>query len=172
MAKLMEKVSILSGGLLTILTSTMLLAGCSNNPYAAKEAQSNTLYRYMVEDPKSLDPSFSYTVDEALVTDLIYPSFYKYHYLKRDPFQIVLNLGAKEPVRTHLPGGGEEWKFTIRPNLRFQDDPCFPQGKGRAITAKDIIYSFKRMVDPKVSCPVAPFFADKVIGWKEYEDGF
>jgi len=159
-------------------------SGCGNNPYPPGESSSNTLYRVLTDDPKSLDPSFSYTVDEAYVCDLIYPSFYKYHYLKREPFELELNIGAKEPVREPFDVQvkdkdgktktvkGERYTFTLKPGLRFQDDGAFPGGKGRAITARDIAYSFKRMADPTVQCPVAPFFADKIIGWEDYVKGF
>lgn len=160
-----------------------LLAGCNNNPYPPGESNGNILFRALGDDPKSLDPTFSYVVDEAYITDLIYPSFYKYEYLKR-PFQITLNLGAKDPLREKLlvavkqPDGtsktvaGERYTFTIKNDLKFQDDPCFPGGKGRAITAKDIVYSFKRMADSKIQCPVASFFSDKVLGWEEFSKGF
>ncbi|GAB4456669.1 MAG: ABC transporter substrate-binding protein [Armatimonadaceae bacterium] len=187
------------------LGSTMLLsAGCSNNPYPPGESAQNIIYRTMADDPKSLDPTFSYTVDEAAITDLIYPSYYKYHYLKRNPFQLVLNLGTKEAVRepytvtvTDKDGNkkqvaGERYTFTIRKDLKFQDDPCFlppaereeakklfeqgekpkKEGPGRPITAADIIYSYKRMADPSTHSPVAPFFADKVLGWNEYSAAF
>lgn len=157
----------------------VVAAGCSNNPYPPGESAGKVQYRALGDDPKSLDPSFSYTVDEAYIVDLIYPSFYKYHYLKRDPYELVLNVGAKEPVREAFPVTvkgktveGERYTFTIRPDLRFQDDGCFPGGKGRAITAKDIVYSFKRMADPAVQCPVASYFADKVVGWNEYAAAF
>jgi ABC-type oligopeptide transport system, periplasmic component len=159
-------------------------AGCSNSPYTPQEMQGKVQFRTIGADPKSLDPSFSYTVDEALIVDLIYPTFYKYHYLKRDPFVLELNLGAKEPVKTAWPVTikekdgktrtvqGERYSFTLKNDLRFQDDPCFPDGKGRHITAKDVVYSFKRMADPSVQCPVAPYFADKIVGWPEYSEAF
>lgn len=151
--------------------AALALTGCNNNPYPAGESQGNVLYRTMGDDPKSLDPTISYTVDEAYVCDVIYPSFYNYHPIKR-PFSIALNIGASEPIRKSVPGGGEEWRFTFRKDLRFQDDPCFPGGKGRAITAADVVYSFKRMCDTKNACPVASFFEDKVVGWKEYSKVF
>lgn len=166
------------------LVGVISLAGCSNNPYPPGESNTNTLYRVLTDDPKTLDPSISYTVDEAYVCDLVYPSFYRYHYLKREPFELELNIGAKEPTREKLmvpvtdakgvtkQVEGERYTFTLRPDLKFQDDPCFPGGKGRPATAKDIEYSFKRMVDPKTQCPVAPFFSDKVVGWAEREKAF
>ncbi|MBC8139941.1 MAG: hypothetical protein H7Y38_00715, partial [Armatimonadetes bacterium] len=159
-------------------------SGCSNNPYPPGESRTNTLYRVLTDDPKTLDPAVSYTVDEAFICDLVYPSFYKYHYLKRNPFVLELSIGAKEPVREPVSVTvknakgvakivtGERYTFTLRPDLRFADDACFPDGKGRQATAADVVYAFKRMTDPKVQCPVAPFFADKVVGWGDSEKAF
>ncbi len=157
-----------------------LLTGCNNNPYPPGESANNVLYTTLSDDPKSLDPSVSYTVDEARITDLVYPSFFRYHYLKTDPFVLELNLGAKEPVRapytfTAKDGKttkGEQYTFTLKKGIRFADDPCFAGGKGREVTAADIVYAYKRMCDPSVECPVASFFEDKVVGWKDYVAGF
>ncbi|MDQ3814902.1 MAG: ABC transporter substrate-binding protein, partial [Armatimonadota bacterium] len=119
-----------------------------------------------------------YTVGEAQIVDLIYPSYFQYHYLKR-PFELELALGAEQPQRKpyvytegekgrNVSKRGESWTFRIKRGLRFQDDPCFPGGKGREITAADFIYSFRRMADPSVNCPVLGFFIDKIIGFAPY----
>ena len=174
----------LSGLLLCSAASLLLTGGCGNNPYPPGESNGSVAYRLIGDDPKSLDPSFTYTVSEATITDVIYPSFYRYHFLKRDPFALELNIGAEEAKRepyTFTQTGkdgktttvnGEQYTFKLRPDIRFQDDPCFPGGKGRLANAGDILYSFKRMMDPKVQCPVGSFFADKVIGWQEYSKAF
>jgi len=157
----------------------ILLAGCSNNPYPPGETARKVLYRAISDDPRTLDPSVSYTVSEGAIIDVIYPAYFRYHYLKRAPFVLELNLGAQQPVRTpctftEMRNGkrvvrrGELWTFRIRRGVRFQDDPCFPHGKGREVTAADIIYSFRRMADPSVPCPVRSFFQDKVVGMDEY----
>lgn len=174
----------LSGLLLCSAASLLLTGGCGNNPYPPGESNGSVAYRLIGDDPKSLDPSFTYTVSEAVITDVIYPSFYRYHFLKRDPFALELNIGAEEAKRapyTFTKMGkdgktttvtGEQYTFRMRGDIRFQDDPCFPGGKGRLANANDLLYSFKRMMDPKVQCPVGSFFADKVIGWQEYSKAF
>jgi ABC-type transport system substrate-binding protein len=165
--------------LLALLLIPAGLAGCSNNPYPAGETEKRILYSRLREDPKTLDPSVSYTVSEASIIDVVYSSYYRYHYLKRNPFVLELNLGAAEPKRepyfyTTKEGGrtvtkrGESWTFRIKQGLRFQDDPCFMGGKGREIKAADFLLSFRRMADPAVPCPVLSFFEDKVIGLAEY----
>ncbi len=151
------------------------LAGCSNNPYPAGETATSVIYRVLAQDPRSLDPAIAYDVASANVIDTIYPSYLQYHYLKRDPFVLELGLGAEEPKREKWPikvtekgktvsTMGERWTFKIKKGLRFQDDPCFPGGKGREILADDFIFSFKRLSAPNVPCPIFSFFGDKVLG--------
>lgn len=166
-----QRVCVLLSGL-TLLP----LTGCSNNPYPQSEHRASILYRAFSDDPKTLDPSVCYVALE--IVGLIYPSFYQYHYLKRDPLALELDLGAQEPERRSVPvtvvqngrvirRQGEEWTFRIKPGLRFQDDPCFPGGKGREITAEDFLFAFRRMADPAVGSPVVSFFEDKILGFAE-----
>jgi len=115
-----------------IAAVSLLGNGCSNNPYPPAESSANTHYINFGEDPKSLDPTFSFTTTESLVVDAVYPSFYRYHYLHQQPVRLIPNLGASDAVRKPMPDGGEEWTFTIRQGLRFQDDPCFLGRQGQA----------------------------------------
>lgn len=162
------------------LLLALAASGCGNNPYPPGETAQSVIYRTMGDDPRTLDPSVSYRVDEAQITDVIYPSYFQYHYLKRTPVTLELALGAEMPRREpyiysetdkqghQKPVHGESWSFRLKPGLHFQDDPCFPGGKGREITAADVIYSFRRMADPTVHCPVVGFFQDKIIGFADY----
>ncbi|MCW3098206.1 MAG: ABC-type oligopeptide transport system,periplasmic component, partial [Chthonomonadaceae bacterium] len=115
------------------------------------------------------------------IVDPIYPAFLQYHYLKRDPFTLELGLGAEMPQVAPYPfttqekgktvtKTGQVWTFHIKHGLRFQDDPCFPGGKGREITAADFLYSFRSIADPSVVCTLLSFLDDKVLGMAEYEN--
>ena len=161
------------------LSLLALLSGCNNNPYPAESSADPTYYTVLGEDPKSMDPSVAYDVPASQVIDSIYPSFYKYHYLKHEPFTLELSLGAEEPKQEKYPVSftdkgktvnqiGERWTFKIKPDLKYQDDPCFPGGKGRPITVQDFIYTFKRMADPAVDCPIFSFFGENVIGMADF----
>ncbi len=135
-------------------------------------------------EPSSLDPSYAYDPNDDPIITQIYPSYFRFSFLKRKPYKVELDLGEKEPViakarledilkdGTTKAVDGETWTFTLRKDLRFQDDACFPGGHGRPITAADIVYSFKRMADPKVNCPIASYLADKIVGFQAYESGF
>ncbi len=158
----------------------LLLSGCSNNPYAKGEAAAPVLYLAITTDPKTFDPSICYDVAGAEVIDPVYPSYLQYDYLKRDPYVLNLNMGEAQPLaeattvtvvkkdkdgqESRVPQTGQTWTFHIKKGLRFQDDPCFAGGKGREILGADFLYSWRRMADPAVPCPIRSFFSDKLIG--------
>ncbi len=141
---------------LTVLL-LLILTRCNNNPYPAGETAQSIIYSAISDDPKTLDPSIGYDVASGSIIDNIYPSYMQYNYLKRDPFVVELSLGA------------EEWTFRIKKGLHFQDDPCFPDGKGREILAADFLYTFRRLADPAVPCPIIQYFDDKVLGMAAYK---
>lgn len=53
---------------------------------------------------------------------------------------------------------GRCYTFHLRQDVFFHDDPIFPSGKGRKVTALDFLYSFKRLLDPSVASPGAWVF--------------
>src|ERR1051326_6031057 len=158
-----------------------ILIGCSDNPYTSGETAQSAIYA-VSGDLKSLDPSVSYNVAESVVMDCTYPAYFKYHFLKQNPgYHLELALGAEEPKRetfvyTEVENGkpvqkkGEQWTFRIKRGLRFHYAPCFPEGKGREITAEDILYSFRRMADPNVDCPILSYIQDKIMGFDAFVD--
>lgn len=158
----------------------LTLTGCNNNPYPAGETVQSVIYGAIADDPKTLDPSIGYDVASGSIIDNIYPSYMQYNYLKRDPFVVELSLGAEEPKRERVEvsltkdgqtttAQGERWTFRIKKGLRFQDDPCFPDGKGREILASDFLYTFRRLADPAVPCPIVQYFDDKILGMAAYK---
>ncbi|MGI8600968.1 MAG: ABC transporter substrate-binding protein [Chitinophagaceae bacterium] len=54
------------------------------------------------------------------------------------------------------------YTFHLRNDVFFHDDPCFAGGKGRRMTADDVLYSFNRITDPTVASPGSWIFNDKV----------
>jgi peptide/nickel transport system substrate-binding protein len=52
--------------------------------------------------------------------------------------------------------------FHLRNDVFFHDDDCFPGGKGRKMTARDVEYSLSRIIDKQVASPGAWIFNRKV----------
>ena len=48
---------------------------------------------------------------------------------------------------------GMEWTFYLRTDVYFHDDPCFPGGQGRRMTAADVAYSLERLMATETSSP-------------------
>jgi len=58
----------------------------------------------------------------------------------------------------------------LKQGIHYHDDPCFPGGKGREVVAADEQYTFQRICDPKVECPVSANLSDYVAGMTEAMD--
>lgn len=52
--------------------------------------------------------------------------------------------------------------FHLRNDVYFQDNSAFPDGKGRKMTAKDVVYSFERILDPATASSGAWIFNGRV----------
>ncbi len=57
------------------------------------------------------------------------------------------------------------WTIKIKRGIYFSDDPAFG-GKKRELTADDYVYSFKRLIDPKLRSNNAQILDDRLVGAK------
>ncbi len=55
--------------------------------------------------------------------------------------------------RWELSPDGKVYTFHLRTDVKFHDDPVFPEGRGRKVNARDVEYSFARILDPSVASP-------------------
>jgi oligopeptide transport system substrate-binding protein len=46
---------------------------------------------------------------------------------------------------------GKSYTFHLRSDIYFHDNPQFPGGKGRRVTASDFVFSFERLFDKRIS---------------------
>ncbi|QYO64880.1 hypothetical protein JVX88_35910 [Leptolyngbya sp. 7M] len=74
------------------------------------------------------------------------------------------------PTDTINPDGTQTWRFTLKRGVRFQDDACFPEGKGREMTAEDVFYSWRRLADPRYEYENWWLFAGTIKGFDAYKD--
>ena len=69
-----------------------------------------------------------------------------------------------------ISADGKEYVFHLRSDMIFHDNACFPNGKGRKMTAKDVEYSLTRACDPKARTVHYWAFKDKVVGANAFYD--
>src|SRR6478672_7166968 len=60
-----------------------------------------------------------------------------------------LNIVPSLATRWTISDDRKTYTFYLRPDVFFHNDAAFPAGKGRRMTAKDVMYSFRRILDPK-----------------------
>jgi len=155
---------------LLALVELCLMTGCDNNPnpppYRAHRADGSpwtVSYRGFPDDPRSLDPQFTYDEVSHRLTSSVYDTLLTYLPFQED-YVLTPDLAAEMPVLSKNADGTQGYVCRIKPGIFFQDDPCFPGGKGRELTSKDFVYSFQRMADPKVECPIASNLQDVLVG--------
>lgn len=156
---------------------TALLYACGNNLYPSESGKMIS-YRGLAEDPRTLDPAQVSDTNSAEILCQIYDSLFQNAYLDR-PHRVEPSLAAGYPEKRIFYENVEEkgvrkkisrmeYVFRLRDDIYFQDDPCFPGGKGRRVTAKDVIYSIKRLADPTVQATGFWLVAGKIKGIDEF----
>ena len=119
------------------------------------------------DEPLTLDPAVGSSLDSRCGSQ-IYESLLQYKYLKR-PLQLEPCLLETMP---EVSDDGTMYQFRLKPGVYFQDDPCFPRGKGRELIADDVLYSWKRLADPDVPTRNWRLLRDKIVGLDEFRDAF
>ncbi len=142
---------------------TLLLSGCSKK--GAEGESDEMVLRYSLPAKISnLDTSNVEDVYENAVAAQICESLYTYHYLKR-PFELrpLLADGLPEISEDKLT-----YVIKIKKGVYFQDDRCFPEGKGRELTAADFVFTFKRIANIRYASANWGTFNDRIVGLNEF----
>ena len=123
----------------------LLLAACSpKEKVEHEEGTSGATLRCPMERVASIDPIHTSSVPDSRAALLVYEALLEVDYEAR-PYR--LKAGACD--LPEMSADRLTYTFRLRDGIRFQDDPCFPDGKGRAATAEDIVYSLDRLRDPE-----------------------
>jgi oligopeptide transport system substrate-binding protein len=149
--------------LVTLVSILGLAAGCTKKV----DDKDNTIYSVLKANVKGLDPVHSNDLYSSIVISQIFEGLLEYNPLKR-PFQLQPALADGMPVVTD---NGLTVTFKIKKGVKFQDNAAFPGGKGRELTAKDFVYSWKRLADPKNVSDGFWIFDGKVKGLNEWAEG-
>jgi ABC-type transport system substrate-binding protein len=124
--------------------SLCLAFGGADLVHAQQPAREKVL-RYAFESAETgLDPAQLSDLYSRILTANMFETLYGYDYLAR-PAKIVPVLAAAMP---EISPDFRTYTVRMRKGILFAPDPVF-QGKPREVTAHDIVYTFKRIMDPK-----------------------
>jgi len=157
--------SVVSTAVGLAIVGALVFSSCSSK---SKEP-ANTLHISSIAKIKGLDPVLAgddlYASEEV---SRVYDTLYQYEYLKR-PYVLEPAIAEAMP---QMSGDGKTITVKLKKGILFQDDPSFSEtgGKGRELTAQDVVYSFERVADPKLNSPGWWIFDGKVVGLNQWHD--
>lgn len=112
---------------------------------------------------------FNMNLDQNLTS--LDPAFARNQYALWMMNQLFNGLVQIDSALNTVPAIAKSWEiskdalhytFHLRSDVFFHDDPLFTNGKGRKVVASDFVYSFYRLIDPKVGSSGGWIFSDKV----------
>ena len=143
--------------LILVMLSTVVLAACGSNSNTnnGTSKQAKQLVAEIGPNPETIDPALNSSVDGGNM--ILFA------------FECLLNVDKDNKI---IPGAAESydvsndgltWTFHLRKDLKWSD--------GSALTAKDFVYSWKRVADPKTAAPYAETVLGMVKGFGEVAKG-
>ena len=143
------------------IVAVFFLSACYNS-----EKKDENIFHYNEQTGiASIDPAFA--KNQSVM--------WAVHQLYNTLVEVDSQLNIVPSLATHwqISDDKKTYTFYLRNDVLFHDDACFPNAKGRRLTAKDVEYSFKRIVDKNVASPGSWIFnskVDSVDGFKAIDD--
>lgn len=136
--------------LLMALTLSVLsaLVGCTGN---SEEENARVFYYNESNGITSLDPAFSRDIEAMWVTNQLFDGL-----VELDSAMQVVPCIAK---RWEISPDGLHYTFHLRDDVFFHPSPLFADSTHRRVTAADFVYSFNRLLDPKLASPATWIFS-------------
>ncbi len=123
----------------------VLVSSCANEEKNS-EQDGKTVFRYNeAAGITTLDPAYVRRFEDFLAIEQLYNGLIT---LDED-----LNVVPGVAHSWEISEDGMEYTFHLRNDVYFHDHSLFPNGKGRLVTASDVIFSFLRIIDPVTASP-------------------
>jgi len=135
----------------------------SSFPLAAHAADMNKVIRDVFPAAETgFDPAASNDLYSGTIGQAIFDTLYTYDYLAR-PSKLAPLAAEALP---QITDDGKTYTIKLRKGITFTADPAF-SGKKRELVAEDVVYSLKRLADPKLRSPWVFLVEGKFVGLDE-----
>ena len=150
---------------LFLIVSTLLLVfGCTKEK-KFDEREINLISPEKISGFDPINASDRYSGNEA---GKVYEGLFEFHPLKR-PYELMPNLAESMPT---VSADGLTYTMKLRKGVLFHDSPAFKDGIGREMKADDVIYSIKRLADPKLHAKGWWLLDDRLAGLNEWREKY
>ncbi len=140
-----------------ILMTGFSIAACHSHSTSNKKT-----FRY--NEPTgiaSLDPAFAKNQSVIWPVHQIYSSL-----VQTDAHLNIVPCLAKS---WDISGDKKTYRFHLRRDVFFHDNEVFPGGRGRLVTAADIVFSLSRLLDKKTASSGAWIFNERISGVEAFQ---
>lgn len=139
------------------LSAVFLLFSCSGGQQQEGQADGGKkILRFnQTEEVTSTDPAFANNQSNIWVSSQLYSGLFE--------FTDDMHEHPVIAETWEVSDDGLVYTFDLKQGIKFHDDPVFPNGEGREVTAEDFVYSFKRILNPSTASPGQWIFSDKVL---------
>ena len=144
-----------------IFLTLCAISGCTNQKTFPKQV----FFYNETTGTSSLDPAF------AKNQSIMWPVHQLYNTLVEidSSLNIVHSLARSREISDNRL----VYIFLLRDGILFHDNYVFPGGKGRILTAKDVVFSFQRIMDKTTASIGAWIFNNRIVslsGFKSLDD--
>jgi len=151
---------------LAIVCCLVAISGCAPQVESDVRVEKVAYLSERTSGPNSLDPVRGSTTYDNRSCSMVYQTLLQYRYLHR-PLELTPLLLAEMPT---ISADRKVYRFRLRKNVFFHDDPCFPEGKGRELVSSDVFYSLKRLADEGNDSKSWWLLKDAIVGFDKYRD--
>ncbi|MCL4856737.1 MAG: ABC transporter substrate-binding protein, partial [Flavobacteriales bacterium] len=153
-----------------MIASSLVFMGCGGNEGkdngANKVAQGGVKYGGVfkineTEDFRSLYPLNVTEVVAHRITNQVYQGLVK---LNQEDLTVLPSLAEKWEINEDATS----FTFHLRKGVKFHDNQCFPDGKGREFNAKDVKFALDKVCESFPENQMYWMFKDKVKGAAAY----
>ncbi len=134
----------------SIILLSIIIASCKSHQYPDKK-----IFHYNeLSGVASLDPAFA--KNQSIMWAI--------HQLYNTLIEVDEDMQLKPSLAKSWDISSDNLTFTfhLRRDVYFHDDVVFANGTGRLLTADDVVYSLKRIVDKNVASPGAWIFNNRI----------
>jgi oligopeptide transport system substrate-binding protein len=124
------------------ISALVFVASCSSND--DKAVDTRTVFRYNdMTGVSSLDPAAASSFENILAVNQLYNGLVE--------MSDMLCVEPSIAKSWKISNDGLTYTFNLHSDVYFHDNEYFKDGLGRKVIAKDFVYSYNRLLDPKVS---------------------
>ena len=145
-----------------IVAFSLLLFSCSTQEDNNTEIQGNTNLKFNIASKiKTLYPPAINDVYSMQIASQIFEGLVKYN-------AIDLTIEPAISNTWEINEDFTEYTFFIRKDVFFHDNACFPEGKGRKLTASDVKYAFTNLCSQKYTNNNFKAILLNIVGAEDY----